>query len=146
MVDDLANSFYSSAFSYTDDMECLGDSVFSSDDMPDGATITDPGNCAQPFSVFITDAEGIDFVRVKYSINDDTFASPLLSPPLANTDDNFYEGAVDMDSTSVTPPTTVYFVFYVGDFSANTTYFPDISTPYSLTDNVGCDGTTTSIP
>ena len=103
---------------------------------PDGTTITNLANCSIPFSIDVTDADGIADVKVYYAVNDPTMASATFQR-LSLAGGSTYSGNLTLD-TWVNPGTdTVHYVYTVIDNLGVAQDFPASGT-YSYTDAIDC--------
>ena len=113
--------------------------VFANPVGPDGTTISTLANCSVPFSIDVTDADGVKEVKVFYAVNDPTMASASLQK-LTLAGGSTYSGNLILD-TWVTPGTDiVYYVFTEIDNLGKAQDFPASGT-YSYTDAADCGNT-----
>ena len=88
--------------------------------------------CSQTFSVTAGDPDGIESVRVQYSINDASFASPRYSTSVPAAGGSTYSGNLSLSGSAFAD--MVYWRFIVKDTRGMFSY----SYPFSYEDKVGC--------
>ena len=88
--------------------------------------------CSNSYSVTAADPDGIASVRVQYSINDASFASPRYSGTITTVSGNTYAGNLTLSGTTASDK--VYWRFIVKDSRGMFSY----SYPFMYDDTVGC--------
>lgn len=128
VLDTLGNLTYEPAdgsYGFKDNVNC-GKTVGTVTSSPAGANITSPADCAQLYSVDVSDGNGISQVTVFYSLTDSTAPTPLTgsgSFTLPNTSGDTYEASVVIDTSTggFAIPVTVAFEFKAKDTLGNQT-------------------------
>jgi hypothetical protein len=136
---------FGTIYSYLDSYDCGAPASFSKVTTPNGATITSGAECKNLFQADVTDPEGVDHVEVKYSLGNNLFSPAYYSIPFTNTSGITWEGTIDLDIKGLTPPVTVYYRLAVQDYAGLVTYWPNAG-EFSLSDQYGCDGSTSTSP
>ncbi len=139
--DDQGNLTYfpvNDAYDLTDEVNC-GKTVGTVDDSPDGLVIDAPAKCSPLYSVTATDGNGVDEVRVYYTIKDSTAPDPITGQgnfllPFVSGDKYEDNVLIDTFTKSYLQPVTVDFKIRVKDVLGN---FTLIGTG-SFTDTVNC--------
>jgi hypothetical protein len=96
-------------------------------------------SCSGYFSVDVNDANGVDYVAVKYSLGDN-FYSPAYFADLGNTTETTWAAIVDFNNPKMLTP--VYFVFTAYDDLGNVSYSRENTVVIGVT--FPCDGSTSA--
>lgn len=123
--------------SYSDSLEC-GQSTGINFVTP-VAPLTSPATCEQTYSVDVTDTDGVQSVKVFYSLTDAISATDSGSFPLSLVSGDAYSGtysvAKAIDTIGFAPTITVDYEFKVKDVLGN---WVTVSSMYSFTDDQTC--------
>jgi hypothetical protein len=120
---------------YTDTVNC-GETTWTTPVSPDGYSFISTTECTQPYSVVVTDANGISKVEVHYTISDGVAAdeSGLFALPLS-TGNTYLKNQLINTSAGFATPHTVTFEFKAKDALGNWSVY---SPSGSFTSDVVC--------
>ena len=124
-------------FSYDDELNCGApvdpNTLFTNIVSPEnGFEII---SCANEFSVDVSDPEGVDFVKVDFSINDPSFAASDYF--LLSQSGGTWSGLLTIPTTTNAGKDTVYWRFWVIDGLGNYSYYPS-DVPFFYYDPLEC--------